>query len=187
MIILWNTAIMVDRKPERKYTSTAFLLAQVGARAAQEFAKALAPLNFVPSDAGILRMLGRSPGMSQQELARRLDMHASRLVAVIDALEERGLVDRKPNAEDRRLYSLELTRAGTEALSAIGQVARAHDDAICAGLDSAERLQLGALLEKVAGRLGLTPGVHPGYRNLGAAGADKPSSHPAEENPQRKS
>src|SRR5579863_3463971 len=108
MIILWNTTHMPDRQPEKKHTSIAFLLAQVGARAAQEFGKTLAPVGYTPPDAGILRLLGRSPGISQQELARRLDMHASRLVAVIDDLERRGLVARRSNADDRRIYSLEL-------------------------------------------------------------------------------
>lgn len=150
-----------------KQTSIAFLLAQVGAGAARQFAKALEPLSFSPSDAGILRLLVRSPGISQQELAKRLDMHASRLVGVIDALEKRGLVAREPNPEDRRVYSLHLTAAGQEALSAIGTVARAHSENICAGLSEEEQLQLGAALEKIASQLGLRAGVHPGYRDLG--------------------
>lgn len=149
-----------------KQTSIAFLLAQVGADAARRFAKSLEPLTFSPSDAGILRLLGRSPAISQQELAKRLDMHASRLVGVIDALEKRGLVTREPNANDRRLYALRLTDAGAEALSAIGNVARAHNERICSELTEAERAQLGGVLEKIAGHLGLTPGVHPGYKDL---------------------
>jgi DNA-binding MarR family transcriptional regulator len=154
-----------------RHAPVAFLLAQVGASAARRFAKAMEPLNFAPSDAGILRLLGRSPGISQQELAKRLDMHASRLVGVIDSLEQRGLVAREPNPEDRRVYSLNLTHGGREALKAIGVVARAHNEDVCAGLSEAEREQLGALLEKVAVRQGLTPGVHPGYRDMGRSGA----------------
>jgi len=157
---------MPEKKAERPPVSVAFLLTQVGSRAAQEFGKRLAPLGFIPPDAGILRLLGRSPGISQQELARRLDMHASRLVAIIDALEKRAMVIRKPNPEDRRLYSLELTDRGRESLAAIGRVAREHDDAICAGLDPSERAQLATVLGKLAESMGLSPGVHPGYRNL---------------------
>ena len=161
--------------PERsgRKTSVAFLLTQIGTRAAQDFGKALAPLGLTPPDAGILRLLGSSPGLSQQELARRLDMHASRLVAIIDALEQRGIVVRKPNAEDRRVYSLELTAAGRETLAAVGLTARAHDDAVCAGLTAAESEQLGALLEKLAASLGLMPGIHPGYRRMGAPDGEK--------------
>jgi DNA-binding MarR family transcriptional regulator len=160
---------MPDRKAENPRGSTAFLLSQIGARSAQIFAKMLEPLNFVPPDAGILRLLARSPGLSQQELARRLNMHASRLVAIIDALENRGLVRRVTNPDDRRLHSLQLTERGGEALRAIGRVARQHDDAVCAGITATDRAQLFGLLEKLAGSLGLAPGIHPGYRTLGAA------------------
>ena len=159
---------MTGKKPDGLRSSVAFLLAQVGARAAQQFAQALVPLQLTPSDAGIIRLLSHSPGISQQDLARRLDMHASRLVAVIDALEERGLVVREANAQDRRIYSLRLTDAGGEMMRALGDVARAHNDAICSGLDTAERAELAGILQRIAARLELTPGVHPGYRDLGA-------------------
>jgi DNA-binding MarR family transcriptional regulator len=155
--------------------SVAFLLAQVGSLAAREFSKLLEPLQFSPPDAGILRLLNRVPGLSQQELARRLDMHASRLVALIDSLEQRGLVQRESNPGDRRLYSLRLTKAGSEALSAIGAIAREHNEKICAGLNSTEREALGALLERIAVEHGLESGIHPGYREVGGSGAGPPS------------
>jgi DNA-binding MarR family transcriptional regulator len=145
----------------------AFLLAQIGAHAAQRFAAALEPLRFSPPESGILYLLSRSPGISQQELAGRLGMHASRLVSIIDALEKRGIVRREPNAADRRVYSLELSGEGRQALAAIGRVARAHNDALCAGLDPEEREQLAELLKRIAARQGLSPGIHPGYRQLG--------------------
>jgi hypothetical protein len=51
----------------------------------------------------ILRILARSPGISQKELAQQLNAHASHLVALIDALEKRERVAREPNPEDRRV------------------------------------------------------------------------------------
>jgi DNA-binding MarR family transcriptional regulator len=170
MIILCNTKPMPDSHG-RRFIPVAFLLTQVGSGAARRFAKTLEPLNFAPPDAGILRLLARLPGLSQRELAAQLDMHASRLVGVIDALEKRGLVAREPNATDRRVYSLNLTDAGREALGAIGAASRAHNEDICADLSETEREQLGAALEKIAARLGLRPGIHPGYRDLGKRGA----------------
>jgi DNA-binding MarR family transcriptional regulator len=174
MIIMCNTNSMTiakpaSAKPEGPRPSAAFLLAQVGAYAAGEFAKALAPLKLAPSDAGILRLLHHAPGISQRELAQRLEMHASRLVAVIDALEARGLVAREANLQDRRIYSLRLTDAGGEMLRAVGQAARNHNEAMCAGLDAAERAELTSLLQRIAAHHGLAPGVHPGYRDLAAA------------------
>jgi DNA-binding MarR family transcriptional regulator len=147
--------------------SVAFLLAQVGASSAKRFANALEPLKLAPCDAGILRQLGRTPGVSQQELANRLGMHASRLVGLIDALEKRGLVVREPNPQDRRFYSLRLTEHGEQTLEEIGRIAQAHNREVCSGLEEEEVRQLGALLEKLAGQHGLTPEIHPGYGDMG--------------------
>ncbi len=157
---------MTNRDQAGSRSSIAFLMSQLGTRAAQEFTRLLAPLNLSPSDAGILRLLGRSPGISQQNLARALDMHASRLVAVIDALEKAGLVVREPNENDRRLYSLRLTDPGNEMLRTLGQLARTHNEIMCAGLNEAERAQLMALLQRVAAQHDLIPGIHPGYKDL---------------------
>lgn len=157
---------MIEPRRAGSPVTVAFLMAQVGGRSAQEFAKGLTPLKLAPADAGILRLLGLSPSISQQDLARRLGMHASRLVAVIDTLEERGLVVRESHAQDRRVYSLRLTEAGTEMLRNIGQVARAHEETMCAGLSSDERETLARLLQRVAQQHGLVPGVHPGYKDL---------------------
>jgi DNA-binding MarR family transcriptional regulator len=167
---------MTDRPPAGPQSSVAFLLAQVGSRAAQEFAKLLAPLKLTPADAGILRLLGRSPGISQQNLARALDMHASRLVAVIDALEKHALVVREANPNDRRIYSLRLTDAGSEMLRNIGQLARSHNESMCAGLNDAERTQLMELLQRVAAQHGLLPGVHPGYKDLRRSNKEAPTT-----------
>src|SRR6202034_4949910 len=92
----------------------AFLLAQLGAHAASQFAERLRVLDLTPPDAGILRLLRAAAGLSQQELAAKLQIHPSRLVAILDNLEKRGLVERRQNPEDRRLYSLYLTKDGGE-------------------------------------------------------------------------
>ena len=145
----------------------AFLLAQVGAHAALRFAERLNALQLSPPDAGVLRLLRMSAGISQQELATRLRIHPSRLVAIVDNLEERKFVERKVNPDDRRLYSLQLTSSGVEILGQIGKVAREHQDALLSALSSEERVELALLLHKVADQQGLARGVHPGYQRLG--------------------
>jgi DNA-binding MarR family transcriptional regulator len=147
----------------------AFLLAQVGAHAAARFAERLGALHLSPPDAGILRLLRMAAGISQQELSTRLRIHPSRLVAILDNLEKRKLVDRKPNPEDRRLYSLHLTKDGGEILERIGKVAREHQDALLSILNGEERSKLTELLRRIADAQELTRGVHPGYQRLGKA------------------
>jgi DNA-binding MarR family transcriptional regulator len=147
----------------------AFLLAQLGAHAASQFAERLKVLDLVPADAGILRLLRVAAGLSQQELAAKLGIHPSRLVAILDNLEKRSFVERQPNPDDRRLYSLQLTKAGEEALGRIGKVAREHQEALLSTLSKDERDTLGALLLRIADQQGLARGVHPGYRLMGPA------------------
>lgn len=156
----------MNRPPTSRPTSISFLLTQIGTHAASRFAERLGSLDLLPQHAGVLRMLGQSSGISQQELAARLDMHASRLVGLVDTLEKRGLVERHSSASDRRVYALHLTEAGRGILKQLGTLARAHDDTMCDGLLPEERTQLFSLLERIAQRQGLAHAVHPGYRKL---------------------
>ena len=140
----------------------AFLLSQVGAHASARFAARLEPLGLKPPHAGILRVIEQADGLSQQALGEKLGMFPSRLVAVLDELEERGLVERRDSPTDRRSYALYLTGPGREALEQIGRVGREHQDALC----RARRVgaaQLAAFLARIAAEQGLAPGVHPGY------------------------
>jgi DNA-binding MarR family transcriptional regulator len=142
--------------------SPAFLLAQVGGHAAASFAERLRALDLVPANAGILRIVQATEGISQQALGSELGVAPSRLVALIDDLEERGLVERRDQPSDRRSYALYLTSKGKDVLKRIAQVAREHQRALCAALTDTEREQLARLLK----RIGLRPGVHPGFGRL---------------------
>jgi DNA-binding MarR family transcriptional regulator len=150
----------------RRPRSTAFLLAQVGAHAAGRFAERVGQLGLTPADVGLLRMIASRPGRSQQSLAAELGVVASRVVTLIDNLDRKGLVERRRSTEDRRNYELHLTAEATRIMDEMRQLATAHDDDICSALDDDERAQLTALLELIADQQGLTPGVHPGYREL---------------------
>jgi DNA-binding MarR family transcriptional regulator len=111
-----------------------------------------------------------SSGLSQQALARTLAILPSRLVILVDELQERGLVERRDHPEDRRVYALYVTAKGEQAMMAIGQIARAHNDALCAALSQEERALLVDFLARIADEQGLTPGVHPGFKQLGPEG-----------------
>ena len=154
--------------PPRGIDSPAFLLAQLGAHAASRFAERLSALDLAPPHAGILRFVSGSGGISQQGLAGHLRILPSRLVILIDQLEERGLVERRADPGDRRSYALHLTDRGGDALKAIGRLARDHQDALLVALTTDERDALASLLRRVADQQGLRPGVHPGFAKLRA-------------------
>ena len=168
MIMLCNNRFpnFFMETPPKKFFGPAFLLAQIGAHAASKFGERIAALGLTPPDAGIFRLLAASQGISQQDLAEKLGIHPSRLVAILDELESRAMVERQPNPGDRRQYALHLTHKGRETFTKIGLISREHQDALCASLTNAEREKLTELLQKIAEEQGLTPGVHPGYRRL---------------------
>jgi DNA-binding MarR family transcriptional regulator len=150
--------------PDKQVRSgNAFLLAQLGAHATGLFAERIATLDLAPAQAGLLRIVAIDPGLSQQVIAERLGTPPSRLVPLIDGLEKRGVVERRRNPADRRNHALYLTAEGGRLMGRLGQVAAAHEDAICGPLDPDERTQLGTLLRRLAADQGLQAGTHPGY------------------------
>ncbi|RMI47757.1 MarR family transcriptional regulator [Actinomadura harenae] len=144
----------------------AFLLAQLGSHAAGLFAERVAALDLTPPQAGLLRMLKGSPGCSQRELADRLGMPPSRFVPFVDTMEERGLVERRRNPDDRRLHALYLTEAGESLLDELRPLAMAHEADLTSTLSPEEYRQLKGLLQRMAADKNLTPGVHPGFRSV---------------------
>jgi len=131
------------------------------------FADQLTPLGLTPAHAGLLRAVAADPGRSQQAVATELGVLPSRLVALVDELEQDGLVERRRNPGDRRHHALHLTAAGESRLVEIGRAAQRNADACLAPLDAKEQDVLGQLLDRLAAAHGLAPGVHPGFRALG--------------------
>ncbi|MGI5163529.1 MarR family winged helix-turn-helix transcriptional regulator [Spirillospora sp. CA-253888] len=153
-------------EPRNQPMGASFLLAQLGAHAAGRFAARIADLGLTPADVGLLRMIAARPGRSQQSLAADLGVVPSRVTAMIDPLDRAGLVERRRSAEDRRNYELHLTPEAGRVMGEIRKVAMAHEADITSALDADQREQLIALLELIAAKQELSPGVHPGYRRL---------------------
>jgi DNA-binding MarR family transcriptional regulator len=147
-------------------TGAAFLLAQLGAHAADRFAERIDVLGITPPHAGILRLVATTPSCNQQALAKRLGVLPSRMVILIDELTEKGLVERKRSTKDRRHSELVLTKRGRRTLEKLSKLAAEHEADLCAGLTAKERDTLAALGRKIVHQQGLTPDVHPGYRKL---------------------
>jgi len=141
-----------ETKPDQ---NTASLIAQLGAHATARLTVRLAMLELLPAHAGILKVLTGKPGMSQSALATALGMLPSRMVAYVDELERKGLLERRPHESDRRNNSLHLTKTGRAAYRATSRVAHEHQQALLAGLSKQQQMQLAELLSLVANRQGL--------------------------------
>ena len=162
------------RDARMRVPGAAFLLSQLGFHSATVWKERLAPLGVDPRQAMLLRHVAASAGQSQQALGRAMRIPASRMVALVDELERRGLLERRASPGDRRAHALFLTAAGGALLGEIRKVSAEHEARFSAGLTQAERRRLIALLSKVAAEQGLATGVHPGAGEAqhGAGDAD---------------
>jgi DNA-binding MarR family transcriptional regulator len=150
-----------------------FLLAQLGAHSAAAYAKRIQPLGLTPPHVGVLRAIGEVPGRSQQAIADEFGLPPSRMVAFIDDLEARGLVQRRRDDHDRRVHLLHLSDAGEAMLGELAALAQATETELLAPLTVRERQELADWLTRIADAQGLTRGVHPGYARL-RPGTGKP-------------
>jgi DNA-binding MarR family transcriptional regulator len=93
-----------------------------------------------------VRSLGQ---VTTQELSREAAMSASTVVAVLDKLLAKGLVDRDRSIVDRRVVHTRLTDAGAAALRAAPHLLQPQFVAAFAALDQAERSRLAAALHSI--------------------------------------
>ncbi|HEX4428197.1 MAG TPA: MarR family transcriptional regulator [Frankiaceae bacterium] len=142
------------------FRAVGFLLSSLGYAASRGFHRKLAPLGLDPRAFSVLRSVGFNEGQSQQALASALAIPASRMVAILDGLEAKGLLQRRLRDDDRRSRAVHLTEAGNTLLRKAFEIAAAHEKWICEGLSDADRDRLIGLLDRVGDHLGLSPGAH---------------------------
>lgn len=142
-----------------------FLLSQLGAHASDLFADQVRELGLTPSESGVIRIIGRSPGISQRDLATRLGTVQSRIVSIIDRLETAGLAVRIRSTTDRRIQQLDLTEAGRATLLSLRAAAEAQESILTEGLTPEQKTQLFELLATLGRLRGLDADVHPATKN----------------------
>src|SRR5438445_3643089 len=113
----WMMASIVEAVKYRRYDTdmktqtrdTAELLHELVGRMRQRFAGIALDLDLTPPQMGVLATLDDSSSMSR--LASEMGCDASNITWMTDRLEARGLVERRPDTNDRRVKRLVLTEA----------------------------------------------------------------------------
>jgi len=88
--------------------------------------------------------------LSQAELGRRCDLDRSDVTAAVTGLESRGLLERRPDPDDRRRNTVRITEAGRTHLAELDALVAIAQDELLAPLSPAERKLLVMLLTRLA-------------------------------------
>lgn len=111
--------------------------------------EALAPWDIAPSQFRALRVLKRHGVMRLSELADHLRIAARSATEVIDALEARDLVGRRPDPADRRATLVEVTEHGISVLDAVSAARGTEAERVFGRLSPADRADLTRILRKL--------------------------------------
>lgn len=133
--------------------STGYLLAWVGAESRRRWARMLLDRDLTPHHFGVLMSLEQLGAASQQQLSRLVGVDPRNAVPLIDLLEERGLIARAADPEDRRRYAVSLTTTGRSTLTELRHAADEVEDEMLKHLDVAERCCLHDALTKLFAEL----------------------------------
>jgi DNA-binding MarR family transcriptional regulator len=109
----------------------------------------LAPWDITPSHLRAMRVLTRHGVMRLSELSDHLHIAPRSATEVVDALETRGLVRRRPDPDDRRATLVELTEHGTGVMEAIRTARGTEAERVFDRLSPADREHLARILRQL--------------------------------------
>jgi DNA-binding MarR family transcriptional regulator len=142
----------VPQLPEELVASATFLLKRLGFAAKERALEAYESTGLHPYHHAILLVLDEGSRETQGAIADALGYDRGQLVGLLDELEERGLVERRRDPNDRRRHLVRLTLDGKRMLRRLRALSRQIEDEFLAPLSDKERANLHALLLRLAER-----------------------------------
>jgi DNA-binding MarR family transcriptional regulator len=137
--------------PERLRRLPSWLLSRAAQRGDRAVSARLTQAGARKYHFSVLLALDEAGAASQAEIGRRLALDRSDLHAVLNELEEQGLVVRAPDAQDRRRNTVSLTAAGRRKLVKLDALVTEAQDELLKPLSAADRRALVRILAKLAG------------------------------------
>jgi len=113
------------------------------------FLQRMAPYKLRPVDFSVASMIVHNPGITSRQLCSTLGILPPNLVGMINALEKRGLIDKRAHPSDGRANGLHASAEGIALLQQAQAAALALEDEVASNLTASERKTLLRLLKKV--------------------------------------
>jgi DNA-binding MarR family transcriptional regulator len=140
-------------------TSFGFLVSDISRLLREQFNTAAQSIGLTLAQARALVQLARHEGINQSALAAILEVQPITLLRQIDKLTDAGLVQRRPDPNDRRAQQLFLTAAAEPHLERIFAMGADLSEAAFLGMDESAREMMIGLLQQVRQNLSLVAGV----------------------------
>ena len=137
--------------PKELLSSPTFLAKRVGFAIKERMMEAFEESGLSMYDHTILALLDEEPTETQAQIADALGYDRSHLVGVLDDLEERGLIERRRDTQDRRRHLVTMTPAGQKALARLRAIVKQVEEEYFEPLNATERKTLTSLLGRLAG------------------------------------
>ena len=102
-----------------------------------------------PVDFSVLSLITHNSGISSRQLCSELNILPPNLVGMINVLEKRALILRKPHPSDGRVVGLHLTSVGSKLMKDAELTAKELEDEVASKLTANERKTLMRLLQKI--------------------------------------
>lgn len=115
----------------------------------EQFLKRMAVYDLRPVDFSVLSLITHNPGISSRQLCSALNILPPNLVGMINTLEKRELIVRKPHPSDGRVVGLHLSDAGGKLMKNAEQTAKELENDAASKLTATERKTLMRLLQKI--------------------------------------
>lgn len=113
------------------------------------FLERMAPYELKPVDFSVMSLVTHNPGITSRQLCTALGILPPNLVGMVNGLERRELIERRPHPRDGRAMGLHLTAAGQKLMRDAEMTAAALEADVATRLSAAELRTLIALLKKV--------------------------------------
>ncbi len=130
----------------RTSAASSVLISQLARGMRRRIEQAVEPLGLRPRELHALQHLRERGPSAQQTLAELLGIDATNLVAVLNRLEDAGLIERRRDRSDRRRAIIVLSKGGERLLADLDRALRDIDDEVFATLTNPERETLNVLL-----------------------------------------